>query len=376
MQYAPLATVKHRIVVGTPTPFNIRNTDHTLLLARGQVIATEDQLEALFDRGALVDTEEVKGPRAEVYEAHPEHLPGLWSKCMDHVGRTLRRADAADAQAFTDALDQAAQPVLALIERDPDLAIFQVVRQDAPGKTAYGVTHSVHSAITCHLVAQRMGWDTKMVEKVFKAALTMNISMLELQGRLALQVTPVTEVQRRAIHNHPLHSVEMLQASGITDPDWLNAVGHHHEEPGGKGYPHQCTEVSEMAALLHRADVYTAKLSARHARKALAANQAGREIFTREQGHPMVAAIIKEFGIYPPGCFVLLACGESGVVIKRGETANAPIVAALTNRRGEPLIEPVRRNTAQKEYAVTSVIPEHSLRVRVSPEKLVMLASH
>jgi HD-GYP domain-containing protein (c-di-GMP phosphodiesterase class II) len=374
MQYAQLATVRHRIQLGMPVPFNIRNADHMLLLARGQIIENDEQLEHLFDRGALVDAEDAKGPKQEIAEAPPEHLPGLWGKSIDRMGRTLRASIDAGDNNFAAALDEAAKPVLALVERDPDLAIFQVVRQEVRASNSYGISHSVHSAIASYLVAHRLGWPAEQVEKVFKAALTMNLSMLELQTKLATQVTPLTTSQREAIQSHPTRSVEMLMASGIDDKEWLDAVQQHHESPDGTGYPSRLTDINDLAALLRRVDIYTAKLSTRTTRGPLPANKAGRELFMQDQGHAMTAAIIKEFGVYPPGCFVELASGEIGVVISRGSMANSPVVAALTNRRGEPLIEPVRRNTELKEFAIAAVVSEASLRVRVSPERLVVLA--
>lgn len=354
-------------------PFNIRGQDHTLLLARGQVICDDDQLDALLERGALVDADEAKTLRAEVLEAPVESLPALWSGSIDRVGRTLR---AVALPAFTRSLEEAAEPVLALVERDPDLAIFQVVRQEAAGKRSYGIAHSVHTAIASYLVAQRMGWDKACVERVFKAALTMNLAMLELQCRLATQVTPLTAAQREVIHEHPVRSAEMLESSGVTDTDWVRAVREHHELPDGCGYPRGCQDVAEMAGLLRRVDVYTAKLSPRNTRPALPANQAGRELFLQDGRHPMAAAVVKEFGVYPPGCFVQLQCGEVGIVIKRGSNANTPVVAALTNRLGDALMEPARRSTDHRGYGVVGVVPETALRVRVSPEKLVVLAAH
>lgn len=370
--YAPLSTVRSRLRLGSPVPFNIRGHDHRLLLARGQVIRDEEQLEALLERGALVDSDEAKSPRSEVTEAPVETLPALWSGCIDRVGRTLRTPAHAE---FAQALEEASEPVLALVERDPDLAIFQVVRQEAAGRNAYGISHSVHTAIASYLVAQRLGWGASAIERVFKAALTMNIAMVELQGRLATQVTPLTAQQREAILSHPTRSAEMLEASGVTDADWLAAVRNHHEVPGGRGYPRGCQDVDEMAALLRRVDIYTAKLSPRITRQALPANRAGRDLYVDDGQHPMSAAVVKEFGVYPPGCFVQLQCGEVGVVIKRGPNANTPVVAALTSRNGEALIEPAKRNTDSRGYAVVGVVQESSLRVRVSPEKLVVLAA-
>ncbi|HJW11582.1 MAG TPA: HD domain-containing phosphohydrolase [Albitalea sp.] len=372
MQFCALSTVKQRITLGVPLPFNVRDNDHTLLLARGQIITSASQLNELFERGALVDTDELRRPGgSEILEAPAETLPAMWGKCADRLTLVLRNPSQAD---FIAALDEASKPVLSLIERDPDLAIYQVVRQDASGMR-YGATHSLHAAIACNLAAQRLGWDRERIELLQRAALTMNLSMLELQGRLATQSTPPTAAQRAVIHDHPLRSVEILQAAGVTDPDWLEAVAHHHEDANGAGYPHKISEVGEMAALLHRADVFTAKLSPRATRAALAANQAARQMFLQDQRHPMTAAIVKEFGIYPPGCCVKLASGEIGVVVKRGETANTPIVATLVNRHSEQMMEPLRRNTSAPEHAIVEVVSEKWLRVRISPERLVTLGA-
>ena len=371
MQCSHLAAVKHRLQVGRPLPFNVRDSDKTLLLARGQVIASVTQLEALKERGVWFDATPAGAGRGQPQHAAPEELPALWSHCMDGVGQALRRSGEAQ---FRTALDQAAEPVLALIDRDPDLAIFQVVRQQTGSLGEYGVKHSVHAAIACRLVGQRLGWDTATLDSLFKAALTMNLSMLELQGWLATQVSPLTALQREAIRTHPTRSVDMLEASGVNDRAWLDAVAHHHETADGRGYPGRLRDTGELAQLLRRADIYTAKLSARSTRTAMAANRAGREIFMQDPTHPMNNAIVKEFGVYPPGCFVRLVCGETGVVLKRGPSANTPIVASLTDRRGDPLIEPVRRDTAERDHLIVDVVPEHAVRARVTPATLARMA--
>lgn len=357
------------IQVGRPLPFHIRDADRTLLLASGQVIASESQLQALRARGAFAD--DGIAPRERVQAASPEQLPRLWAHCMDGVAAALQ---ASEQRHFRAALDDAAEPVLALIERDPDLAIFQVLRRDPDENLRYGVTHSVHAAITTHLVAQRLAWAPGRTLIAFKAALTMNVAMIELQGRLATQISPLTPLQRKTIREHPTRGVEMLQAAGIADPEWLTAVAQHHELPDGSGYPLRLREVGEIGGLVRRADVYTAKLSSRSTRSALAANRAAREIFMQDPGDAMNNAIVKEFGIYPPGCCVRLASGELGIVVKRGASADAPIVAALVDWRGRTLPEPVRRDAARPGHQVAGTFLESDLHVRIAPEKLVLLA--
>jgi HD-GYP domain-containing protein (c-di-GMP phosphodiesterase class II) len=368
MKFTPLSQVRDRVQVGAPLPFGIHDHDHTLLLAQGQQVQSQAQLQALFARGALVDLAMLTSPAERIAQARPEALPGLWAACLDEVHQTLRNGH---HEGFRDALESSSAPVLALVARDPDLAIFQVLRQQGNQHVDYGVHHATHAGITGVLVAQRLGWSPDDCQRVFKAALTMNISMLELQGQLALQTTPPTAEQRQSILAHPAFSRQMLELAGVTDTDWLNAVEQHHEAPDGSGYPHGLREPGELAMLLRRVDIYTAKLSPRATRSAIAADKAGRAMFMQEPGHPMVAALVKEFGVYPPGCFVRLASGETAMVIRRGSTVMAPIVAVVGSSRGAALARPERRDTAQAAYAVQCVLPAHADMARLAPEQLL-----
>ncbi len=353
MRYSELSLVKHRVRLGAPLPFNVRNADATLLLARGQVIADVGQMEALMRLGAFVDIAELGDTRLDVEAAPPERLPELWSQCLNRVGDLLVEATSAG---FREALDDAVEPVQSLIRRDPDLAIFQVVQQQAGEDLSYGVKRSLQSALTSFLVARRLGWDVDETARALKAALTMDLSMLELHGELARQIGPVTDRQREQIRSHPLRSARALERAGITDRAWLDAVAKHHEAPDGSGYPTGSTDVCDLAALIRRADVYTAKLSPRANRDAIAADRAGKEMFMQEPGHPMIAALVKEFGVYPPGCHVRLASGETAVVLKRGPTITTPVVAAMCDAHGVAYPQPIRRDTARASHAIQAVL--------------------
>jgi HD-GYP domain-containing protein (c-di-GMP phosphodiesterase class II) len=370
MQLINLETVKHRLRVGVPLPFNVRNTDHTLLLARGQIVGSGEQMAALFERGMLVDIAELQTSGERILQAPAKELPALWQQSMDRVGQVLCSLPQG---AFDAALDEVAQPLLSLVERDPDLAVFQVLRQHGNQHAQYGVNHSIHCAIAAFLAAQRLGWDAPEMQRAFKAALTMNVSMLELQGQLATQNAPLTQPQRDAIHAHPMQSVRMLELAGISDSVWLTAVAQHHETGDGTGYPCGLSDVTPLAALLHQCDVYTAKLSPRQSREALTADVAARRLYATSPDNPMAAALIKEFGLYPPGCFVRLASGETGIVVRRGPSANAPQVAAMTNERGATLSESVRRDTSKPAYAIVAALGADSTRLSIPAEKLISL---
>ena len=372
MTFTSLSTVKHRLSVGRPLPFNVRDETGALLLSRGHVIECHEQLEALCQRGALIDIDELLSGREKALHAPREALPGLWAEGLGRIATTLRSLQGGT---FSSAIDDASDQVLGLVERDPNLAIFQVLTHNADADTAYGARRSLHAAITSYLVAHRLGWDAGPLERVFKVALTMNLSMLELQGELARQRTAPTAAQRADLMTHPMRSVEMLMQAGIDDADWLQAVARHHEQEDGSGYPTGRTDVGELASLVRRADVYTAKLASRSHREALSADQAGRQMFMQDPGHPMTAALVKEFGIYPPGCYVRLASGETGVVVQRGPTVTTPIVACLTNPRGAALPAPVRMDTSITRHQVQCVIGESSVNHKLTLDKLISTLS-
>jgi len=353
MQLAALSAVRNRVRLGEPLPFNVRDNDRTLLLARGHLLRSQAQLDALMNRGALVDLAELQTARDRACTAPRAQLPQIWGETLNQIGRTLAEAK---AETFAAALDESVAPALTLVERDPDLAIFQVLSQGAGADTAYGVRRSLHSAITACLVAHRLAWRPSDVERAFKVALTMNLSMLALQGELARQFIPPTPAQRVQLQTHPMRSLQMLQRAGVTDTEWLQAVLQHHEVEDGSGYPSGRSDVCELASLARRADIYTSKLSARSTRDALAADVAGRAIFMHDPSHPMTQALVKEFGIYPPGCMVRLGSGEAAIVVQRGPTVTTPVVACFTDAGDRPLSKPYRVATSEPGRGVVGLL--------------------
>ncbi len=370
MDFEPLSRHRDRFEPGKPTPLGIYDVGGRLLLARGHRFDNAEQLDKLIDRDARVDTRELDDPCRKIAQARPEQLPAFWDHSMGEVGRLLREQPAGD---FTHSLDQAAQPLLALIERDPDLAILQAVRTEAVhgGPSSYASRHAVHTATAACLAATRLGWSVDQRRCVLRTALTMNIAMADLQNRLVTQVSPVTTLQRAEIQSHPERSATMLEMAGVTAPDWLEAVRQHHEEDDGNGYPRRLAKVNEVAQLVHSADCFTAKLSPRLKRQPLLADAAARLQYQAGKGDRMTAALIKEFGLYPPGCAVRLKSGEVGLVMRRGDSASTPLVAVLADRSGVVLPEPARRDTSRPGLGIAAVIPFAGLKLRVGLEKLI-----
>jgi HD-GYP domain-containing protein (c-di-GMP phosphodiesterase class II) len=371
-----LRLVQRQVVVGQPLPFGVRDEHGKLLLAKGQVVEHDAQLAALLERGAYVDAEEARAVFQAAQAADPAArkltLFDLWEQLIWRLDRVLKSVD---EPGLPERVRELADALLALLQRDPDVGIYLAMRQDPKRLSIYGLTHALYSAMACALATARLGWSEAETQRLVSAALTMNLSIVELQGRLATQGNKPTETQFERLRAHPAEAADALAAAGVTDADWLNAVRQHHERRDGGGYPTGTRDVAPLAVALRLADVLLAKVSPRSGRSALPIQQAEREMFAEAAGDPFAAALIKEFGIYPPGDFVLLKSGEMAVVVRRGPTATTPEVAAITDRKGMPVTSSVRRDTAKPEFAIAGPAPDKSLALRVPPERLFGLVA-
>ena len=368
-----LRLVASQLRVGAPLPFGVRDEHGKLLLAKGQLIASDSQLETLLERGLYADKEELEAATkqsAAAAEARRSTIFDIWEQQIWGLKRLLASTAEPD---FPARCDEFARQLISLIQRDPDIAIYLSVRQDTKRLVLYGLTHSLHTALVCLLMAQRMGWPEDRARTLVKAALTMNLTIIETQGQFAVQGR-LTDKQRETIREHPDKAVASLMAAGVEDEPWLQAISEHHERAGGGGYPLGLEQPCENAKVLRMADIFMAKISPRESRTRLSIQDSARQMFVESGASPAAAAIIKEYGIYPPGNFVQLASGELAVVIRRGQNAHAPLAAAITDKSGAPTTTSMRRDISQSAFAIKATLPETALTLRMPPERLYGLS--
>lgn len=371
---------RSKVHLGAPLPWNVRDEAGQLLLSKGHLILNEHQLEELLDRGAFVDVEEIRAsareeqtPMAAAVAAQP-NLFDLWERTPQALKSLMAdpaaHAHTDDARDFAAELDQFAGHVLALVDSNADIAIYRSVRQDHAQNYYYGYAHALHTGVLCVLLTRHLTWPAARTRTLLKAALTMNLSIYELQGQMAAQDVPMRDRQRAELHQHPELAVERLQQRGITDAEWLQAVVQHHEHADGSGYPLGITTICDMAQALRVCDVFMSKITPRVLRPALTPQEAVRQVYQDDHGGPLSNALIKEFGIYPPGDFVKLASGELGVVVQRTDNARAPIVASITDTAGHPVAHTHRHDTGQAAFAIVGTATNPILLARLPPERL------
>lgn len=402
MQLVPVAPSALR--VGHAVPFSLRDDKGKLLLVAGSVVETETMRTQLLERSLFVDFVESENfqkalagkvdamvrqnaslgriAQAKVDPTQANEAQAVQRRSTDPVvvwqgfglraGALLHDPQPADYVARLQRLDQEIQEQL---QHDPDSALL-LLMQIASGEVhQYSVHHALLVSVVAELAARELaGWPPEWRGSLRCAALTMNIAMTSLQDQLALQNTSLSARQRTQVSAHAQAGAAQLATLGVTDPLWLEAVGHHHDSATGSLA--DLPPSRQLARMIQRADVFAARLSPRKQRPALSATAAAKATYLDEQQKPdeAGAAIIKAMGLYPPGTYVQLASGEVAVVLRRGPRANEPRVASIVGRSGTPLGEPTVRDTRLRAHEVKSSIAPKDVRVRFPLPRLLQLA--
>jgi hypothetical protein len=279
----------------------------------------------------------------------------------------------AEASHFLDRLLSIQERSEPLWQQQPDKSMLVLVQYLFDPQLSYSTTHALLCAGLCQLVSASSDTTPDVLDRLIQAALTMNLGMAREQDKLARQATPLSEIQRRLVHDHPLRSAATLRELGVTDPILLQWIEEHHETMDGTGYPAGHQTDSSESRLLQLADSFVAYISPREDRGSLPSQELARKAYFGFGATPdrWGSLFVKTIGFFPPGSYVRLVNGECGVVVRRGEIANAPKVMVLVGRTGTPLGEPVLRDTAEASFAVQTSLPPGEVKVVVNVERLI-----
>ena len=268
---------------------------------------------------------------------------------------------------------KAADRVRELSSQDPDTALYMMLQAATHDWAQYSANHALFCGVVADLCAAQSGWTDDEAAALVHAALTMNIGMRVVQDELAQQIGALSDDQRKLIEDHPQVAVDLLQAAGVTDAVWLEIVRRHHRPVDDGEAGNTSSAPQRLAQLLHRIDVFTAKLSKRKTRPGSSASVAARDACLDASGLPDETGtiLLRVLGLYPPGSFVRLASGEIGVVIRRGAKAHTPQVACVRDADGSSIATPMLRETANPGHAIKRSLSANDVRMRLAHAKVV-----
>ena len=254
------------LVLGQPLPFALRGTDGTLLASKGYVLL-RDEMDSLLARGVqfCVDIEESEEshraylaqlqrmlisdqPLGEIASmkiegaAHAQTArvregPVDWPELQWTTTQLLSNPHASDFGARFLALH--AEVARAALHAS-DATLLTLILRSSDETRVYSATHVLLVASVCMLVARDgLHWSAEQTARAGRAALSMNISMTELQDRLAQQSAPLSAAQIAQIQGklRQIHLEAHLQQRAVLSAEQVtqyvklrgyDAGGHDH----------------------------------------------------------------------------------------------------------------------------------------------------
>lgn len=359
MQYIKIQ--RGDITVGSKLPWTVYDASGKLLLQEGYSIKTEKLLEGLLAAGHYAA--EIEASPQLIVRTTFSIIHDIQGKLSDVLNRFSQGIERESSKLV---LSHYIAQIVELCEECPDAMIAAV---HLFAERPYSITHSIHMAILSALLSREIS-DRKVNQaSMIGAALTCNVAMLKLQDMLEEQLAPLSQEQKKDIHEHPVLSVGILKSYGISDRSWLDAVRYHHEAVDGNGYPMAISSnrIPLEAKILCCADYYSARVSSRSGRKVLEPPEALRTIFI-EKGKSiddeLALQFIRMMGIYPPGTFVRLQNGDSAIVVRRPEAASQkmqPIVCSYKDCEGQPYAEPMFYDSSIAHYKIEKILRREKL---------------
>lgn len=360
-----------QLIVGDKVPQHIYTNKRVLLLAKGERVESRQQQESLllvgyYDPDEKEITRDVQAQnfsnRAYDYAVNPFlELETIYHQLYE-LALSLqegRKPHAVEAQII-----RTTQTLQSLAAQNPDALLGAA---HWPQKLPLAsLMHTLRCAVVVALVLPKTNLTLAEQEATICAALTANLSMLDLQEKLNYQNTPLDSIQKSRIFAHPERSAFLLSSLGITNKTWLTAVLQHHERLDGSGYPKKLKgeAINVPARLIALADSYTAMTVWREYRPLLSPRQAMRELLGNEQEQldkQLAKVFLSQLGIYPPGSLVSLANGDTAVVIERGIRINEPICASIRAASGQSYLPPPKRNTGETGFAIQKLLNQEAL---------------
>ena len=341
--------------LGMLIPWNVYSDTGALLVRKGHMIASANQIAYLVERGNFEDYSD-QGPESAGPESVLRKLNGA---CLELQGLQQAIARGAAPPGLRRKLEEIATLVGDAIPLNVDIATASILHNQR--QAPYPVRHCVDTAIVAQVLARARERSPDDIMAVTLAALTMNLGLLEDQQRWHDGAAAFDAAERERMMAHPELSARSLADVGITDPTWVDCVLHHHENEDGTGYPFgkAGAQIPPLAKLVILADRYCARVSERGYRPAMSANAALRDILleARTTLHTSLASLlIRELGIYPIGSYVRLINGEVAVVSRRGLQSTTPHVESVLGPRGAPLEVFLERDTRVPLHAIREVL--------------------
>ena len=183
--------------------------------------------------------------------------------------------------------------------RQAYLQILEALVESLEARDRYTAGHSRRVGKYASRIGRQMGMTTTEVERLHVGALLHDIGKIGIPDAVLLKDGRLTDDEFQIIKTHPDIGVRILERIGAFQ-EYLGAVGLHHENHDGTGYPRglRGDDIPLDARIVHVADAYDAMTSNRPYRQRMPEEKVHR-ILLECSGTQFDPAVIEAFFASP-----------------------------------------------------------------------------
>ncbi len=187
--------------------------------------------------------------------------------------------------------------VMALRFEQVNRDLLELMVKSIEARDPYTSGHSVRVSRLARAMAEELGLSSRQIDNIAAAALLHDLGKMYQEFAPILRKDSKLDVREmRLMQSHPVRGAELVGTVSSLRGEVQQAVRHHHEGFGGKGYPDRLKgeEIPLAARIISVVDTFDAMTSTRPYRKGLSRETAVAELIAKA-GRQFDPALVELF---------------------------------------------------------------------------------
>jgi len=232
-------------------------------------------------------------------------------------------------------LKRAVEPMVASVIRNPDACLWSTVMKP-PADMNYD--SALRATVYAVVLGRQLGLPKQDLRSLAIGGLLFDIGKLRLDDKILYAERRLTSQEMAIMQRHVEVAMQILKRAGITDPDIIDFVAHHHERLDGSGYPQGLAGdlIPPFGRIAGLVDCYNAITGSRKYASSRSPAEAINQLYKLKDVHfhaDLIDEFIQAIGVYPVGALVELSSGEVAIVVAQSRSRRLrPMIAVLLDR--------------------------------------------
>ena len=259
----------------------------------------------------------------------------------DYIGRFMKSSENGEPLDIG-SLKRTVDPMLESVIRNPDACLWWATTKPVGN---HSHDSSLRASVLAVVLGRQLGLPKHDLRSLAIGGLMFDIGKLRLSDDILHVDRRLTAKEMSIMQRHVEVGLGILKRCGLSDPDIIDFIAHHHERLDCSGYPKGLGGdiIPTFGRIAGVVDCYNAITSRRKYASSRSPAEAINLLYKLKGVHfhtDLIEEFVQAIGVYPVGALVELSTGEVAVVISQSRTRRLrPIVLVLLDSDKNPARE-------------------------------------